>query len=264
MNVTKYENQVEALSPNTLFTGQQLLWLPECESTNTEAQRLIVKNSATEGCTVITDKQTAGRGQRGNQWEAMPGENLTLSVVWFPGFLAANDQFQLSQAVALAVHDWAGSLLGPDPVLRLKWPNDLFFSDQKLGGILIENTVSGAKIQSSIVGIGLNINQQNFGIATATSFGRLTGRHYMLPPLAARLLECLERRYLQLRAGQLTNLRADYLRALYRYQEWHPYEVAGKRVQGRITAIDEAGRLILEIDGRLFHFGLQEVKFVYD
>ncbi|OUJ75364.1 biotin--[acetyl-CoA-carboxylase] ligase [Hymenobacter crusticola] len=264
MNVTKYENQVEALSPQTLFTGQQLIWLPECESTNTEAQTLVVKNSATEGCTVITDKQTAGRGQRGNRWEAVAGENLTLSVVWFPSFLVANDQFQLSQAVALAVHDWASSLLGPDPALRLKWPNDLFFGDQKLGGILIENTVSGAKIQSSIVGIGLNINQQNFGIPTATSFGKLTGRHYALPPLAMRLLESLERRYLQARAGQRVSLRADYLRALYRYEEWHSYEVAGRRVTGRIVDVDEAGRLMVEIDGKLQRFGLQEIKFVYD
>jgi len=264
LNVTKYENQVEALSPQTLFTGQQLIWLPECESTNTKAQTLVVKNSATEGCTVITDKQTAGRGQRGNRWEAVAGENLTLSVVWFPSFLVANDQFQLSQAVALAVHDWAGSLLGPDPALRLKWPNDLFFGGQKLGGILIENTVSGAKIQSSIVGIGLNINQQNFGIPTATSFGKLTGRHYVLPPLAMSLLESLERRYLQARAGQRALLRADYLRVLYRYEEWHPYEVAGRRVVGRIVDVDEAGRLIVEMDGKLQRFGLQEIKFVYD
>ncbi|HEX8349328.1 MAG TPA: biotin--[acetyl-CoA-carboxylase] ligase [Hymenobacter sp.] len=255
---------MEALSPQTLFTGQQVIWLPECESTNTEAQTLVVKNSATDGCTVITDKQTAGRGQRGNLWEAAAGENLTLSVVWFPGFLAATSQFQLNQAVALAVHDWAGSLLGPDPALRLKWPNDLFFGNQKLGGILIENTVSGAKIQSSIVGIGLNINQQNFGIPTATSFGRLTGRPYTLPPLATRLLECLERRYLQLRAGNLGLLRADYLRVLYRYQEWHPYEVAGKQVMGCIRNLDESGRLLLEIDGTLRHFGLQEIKFIYD
>ena len=255
---------MEALSPQTLFTGQQVIWLPECESTNTEAQALVVKNSATDGCTVITDKQTAGRGQRGNSWEAEAGENLTLSVIWFPNFLAATSQFQLSQAVALAIHDWAGNLLGPDPALRLKWPNDLFFGNQKLGGVLIENTVSGVKIQSSIVGIGLNVNQQNFGIATATSFGRLTGRSYTLPPLATRLLECLERRYLQLRAGHLTALRADYLRALYRYQEWHPYEVDGKRVMGYIAGLDESGRLLLEVDGKLLHFGLQEIRFIYE
>ncbi|SMB96778.1 biotin/acetyl-CoA-carboxylase ligase [Hymenobacter roseosalivarius DSM 11622] len=250
------------ISPQTLFTGQQLIWLPECTSTNTEAQRLNGQNRATDGCVVITDKQTAGRGQRGNRWEAQPGENLTLSVVWRPTFLPAPDQFQLSQAVALAVHDWASGLLGPDPALRVKWPNDIFFGEQKLGGILIENTLSGPKIQSSIVGLGLNINQREFGVATATSLACLTGRQYELPTLAARLLECLEKRYLQLRAGQVATLRQTYLQVLYRYREPCPYEVDGQTVTGRIMGVDEAGQLLVEIDGQQRHFGLQQIKYL--
>jgi BirA family biotin operon repressor/biotin-[acetyl-CoA-carboxylase] ligase len=236
--------------------------LPECASTNTEAQRLIGQNRATDGCVVITDKQTAGRGQRGNRWEAQPGENLTLSVVWRPTFLAALDQFQLSQAVALAVHDWATSLLGPDPALRVKWPNDIFFGEQKLGGILIENTLSGSKIQSSVIGVGLNINQHEFGVPTATSLACLTGRQYSLPPLATRLLECLERRYLQLRAGQVASLRQAYLSVLYRYQALCPYEVDGRRILGKIRGVNDAGQLEVEIAGELRRFGLQEIKYL--
>ncbi|MBX0291043.1 biotin--[acetyl-CoA-carboxylase] ligase [Hymenobacter sp. HSC-4F20] len=262
MNVTKYEKQVEAIYPQTLFTGQQLVWLPECPSTNTEAQQLAVQNRATDGCCVITDKQTAGRGQRGNQWEAAPGENLTLSVVWRPTFLAATDQFLLSQAVALAVHDWLTTLLGPDPALRVKWPNDIFFGSQKLGGILIENTLSGAKIQHSIVGIGLNINQQQFGVPTATSLSRLTNRVYMLPTLAARLLESLERRYLQLRAGKISQLRTEYLRVLYRFQEEHEYESAGQRFRGQIVGVDEAGRLAVASRGHLHYFDLKQIRYL--
>ena len=249
MNITKYEKQVEALSPQTLFTGQQLVWLPECASTNTEAQLLAGQNRATDGCCVLTDKQTAGRGQRGNQWEAAPGENLTLSVVWKPTFLPATDQFLLSQAVALAVHDWLTALLGPGPALRVKWPNDILYGSQKLGGILIENTLNGAKIQHSIVGIGLNINQQEFGVPTATSLGRLTGRAYQLPVLATRLLECLERRYLQLRAGRVGALRTEYLGALYRFGEDQAYEAAGQPLRGCIVGVDEAGRLALDTGG---------------
>ena len=250
------------ISPQTLFTGQQLIWLPECASTNTEAQRLIGQNRATDGCVVITDKQTAGRGQRGNRWEAQPGENLTLSVVWRPTFLAASDQFQLSQAVALAVYDWASSLLGPDPALRVKWPNDIFFGEQKLGGILIENTLSGPKIQSSIAGIGLNINQREFSVSTATSLACLTGRQYALPALATRLLECLEKRYLQLRAGQVAALHHAYLKVLYRYQKPHFYEVDGQSVTGKIMGVDEAGQLLVEINKELRHFGLQQIKYL--
>jgi BirA family biotin operon repressor/biotin-[acetyl-CoA-carboxylase] ligase len=250
------------ISPQTLFTGQQLIWLPECASTNTEAQRLIGQNRATDGCVVITDKQTAGRGQRGNRWEAQPGENLTLSVVWRPTFLAAPDQFQLSQVVALAVYDWASSLLSSDPALRVKWPNDIFFGEQKLGGILIENTLSGPKIQSSIVGIGLNINQREFGVATATSLAALTGRQYALPTLATHLVECLEKRYLQLRSGQVGALHQAYLQVLYRYQQPHLYEVGGNTVRGKIIGVDAAGQLLVEIAGQQQHFGLQQIKYL--
>ena len=250
------------VTPQTLFTGQQLIWLPSCASTNTEAQTLIVQNRASEGCTVITDFQTAGRGQRGNQWEGAAAENLMLSVVWQPTFLAAAQQFQLSQAVALGVHDWAAALLGPDPKLKLKWPNDLYYGAQKLGGILIENTLSGPKIQYSIIGIGLNINQQRFDVPTATSIGQLTGRAYAREALAARLLESLERRYLQLRAGQVAKLRHEYLQALYRYQENHLFAIDGKQVSGQIVGVEDDGRLAVAIGGELRRFGMQEIRHV--
>ena len=250
------------ISPNTVFTGQQLIWLPACPSTNTEAHQLLRENRASEGCTVITDDQTAGRGQRGNVWEAAPAENLTLSVVWKPTFLAATQQWLLSQAVALAAHDWASRFLPAAEPLRLKWPNDLYFGPQKLGGILIENTLGGAIIQASVVGLGMNVNQRHFGVSTATSLGLLTGRYFARAELAARLLECLEARYLQLRAGRVGELRRDYLARLYRYQEWHPFEVAGQRVQGRIVGVEADGQLTVEVEGEVRRFGLQEIRYV--
>lgn len=251
------------IRPQTLFTGQQLVWLPACPSTNTEVQKLLGENRASEGCTVITDHQTAGRGQRGNRWEAAPGENLTVSVLWLPAFLAAAQQFALSQAVALAAHDWASLWLGPEgaSALRVKWPNDLYFGAQKLGGVLIENTLAGPKIHHSVVGLGLNVNQRAFAAPAATSLALLTGRSYDRAAAAARLLECLERRYLQLRAGQVGQLRRQYLQVLYRYQETHPFEVDGRRVQGQIVGVDEDGRLAVQLSaGELRRFGLQEIK----
>ena len=261
--ITKYEKHVEAIFPQTLFTGRQVVSLPECTSTNSEAQALVGRNRATDGCVVITDKQTAGRGQRGNGWEAAPGQNLTLSVVWRPTFLPAPNQFVLSQAVALAVHDWANALLGPNPTLRVKWPNDIFFGDQKLGGILIENTLSGTMIQHSVVGLGINVNQREFHTATATSLASLTGQTYALPILATRLLECLEHRYLQLRAGCSAVIRHDYQHVLYRLQQPHPYEVNGCRVMGLIVDVDQTGRLAVAIDNQLRHFDLKEIRYVF-
>jgi BirA family biotin operon repressor/biotin-[acetyl-CoA-carboxylase] ligase len=252
------------ISPDTLFTGRQLIWLPACPSTNTVAQQLQRENRASEGCTVVTGHQTAGRGQRGNQWEAAANENLTLSVVWQPTFLAATEQFLLSQAVALAALDWARRWLGAsgEDSLRVKWPNDLYVGNQKLGGILIENTLSGSKIQYSIVGIGLNVNQQNFAVPTATSLSLLTGRQYDLAGAAARLLECLEARYLQLRAGRVGQLRQDYLAALYRYRQPHLFLIDGQQVTGEIVGVEEDGRLAVQLPAGVRLFGMQEIRYL--
>ena len=92
--VNETRKKVVVVNPKTLFTGHQFVWLPTCASTNSEAQTLVLQNRASEGCTVLTDFQTAGRGQRGNRWEAAPAENLMFSVVWMPTFLAAAEQFR--------------------------------------------------------------------------------------------------------------------------------------------------------------------------
>ncbi|MBD1398340.1 biotin--[acetyl-CoA-carboxylase] ligase [Pontibacter sp. JH31] len=246
--------------PNTLFMGQQLFFLPVCESTNSEAQQLLLKNKATEGCVVLTDEQTRGRGQRGNFWEAAPGKNITLSVILSPVFLAVRHQFYLNMAVSLAVLD----LLREQGLeqAQVKWPNDLYFEDKKLGGILIENTVNSLSIQHSIVGIGLNINQLHFGIDTATSVAAVVGTQLDLKRLVARLMEMMEKRYLELRSGKLGKLRHEYLQVLYRYQEAHAFSVGNERVTGRIVGVDEDGRLAVEINGELRYFAFKEIAYI--
>ena len=246
--------------PNTLFMGQQLHFLQACPSTNTEAHQLLIKNEATEGCTVVTTHQTAGRGQRGNTWEAEPGKNITLSVVLMPKFLAIKHQFYLNMAVSLGVHDLLREL-GLHKA-QVKWPNDLFFEDKKLGGILIENSINSLTLQHSIVGIGLNMNQLAFGYSTATSLAKVLGYTLNLEQVTNRLLELLEKRYLELRNGKTAKLKYEYLQVLYRYQEQHLYEVQNKRVAGQIVGVDEEGRLAVEIDGELRYFGFKEIAFV--
>ncbi|TXK51600.1 biotin--[acetyl-CoA-carboxylase] ligase [Pontibacter qinzhouensis] len=246
--------------PNTLFMGQQQYFLPTCDSTNTEAQKLLNKNEATEGCVVLTAQQTKGRGQRGNNWEAEPGKNITLSVILSPSFLLVRQQFYLNMAVSLAVLDLVreqGLIQG-----QVKWPNDLYVQDRKLGGILIENTISNQKIQQSIVGIGLNINQTNFSSPTATSLAAILERELDLDSVVAQLMEYLEKRYLELRAGRLAKIKFDYLRALYRYQEPHLFVVNGEQVPGQIQGVDEEGKLAVEVAQELRFFGFKEIGFV--
>ncbi|WP_205504068.1 biotin--[acetyl-CoA-carboxylase] ligase [Rufibacter psychrotolerans] len=236
--------------------------MPECASTNTEAHELLHKNGATDGCVIVAGAQTGGRGQRGNTWDVEPDKNITLSVILKPTFLEAQHQFSLNIAVSLAVLNLLRAYL---PVgASLKWPNDLYCHNQKMGGILIENSVSGRFLQHSVIGIGLNVNQVTFAHPRATSLALRTGEQFPLPKLVNALLENLERRYLALRSGAAAAQKAEYLRHLYRYQEWHLFEVDGRVVSGQITGIDPAGRLAVLIEQKLEFFQFQQIKFVIE
>ncbi len=226
------------------------------------AAELISQPDTVEGTVVITDHQTAGRGQRGNQWEAQTGRNLTFSILLQPSFLQAGEQFWLNIALSLGISDWLATYLGNR--LTIKWPNDLYVEQRKIGGILIENTLQGYTIAWSVVGIGLNINQTRFQYPTATSLLNETPNegNFVLPELFPDLLEAIERRYLALRAGQRDLLKTTYLQRLFRYQEKHEYQAGGQRFEGYIVGVDEAGRLAVQVDTRLRLFDFKEVEFV--
>lgn len=255
------------IHPKTLFVGQKIHYLPRCQSTNDEAAQLIAQDAPAEGLIVITDAQLAGRGQRGNSWLAEPGQNLTFSLILRPTFLTASEQFWLTIVVSLAVSDALDPLT--DGLLRIKWPNDLYLENAKLGGILIENTLHGTSIAWSVIGIGLNINQTQLGYSTATSlqyrFPHADG--YDLTGLLTILAERLEQRYLQLRSGQRQLLKAAYLQRLFRYQEEHEFERETEngnteRFRGYIIGVDEIGRLAVAIDSHVVYFGFKEIVFV--
>ena len=135
-----------------------ILRLEEVDSTNT----YVAKNVAElESATIVTtDNQTAGRGQRGNSWESEPGMNLTFTMLMRPEKFAAKRQFSLSEAVAVAIVDVIGEEL--EIFTEIKWPNDIYWRDNKLAGILIEHAVMGSEIMHTIIGVGLNVNQTKF------------------------------------------------------------------------------------------------------
>ena len=129
-------------------------------STNQYAQELLSKSKPVEGTVISAQNQHAGRGQIGSSWEAAPGQNLTLSIILYPQFLAIQHQFQLNQSISLGVRDFIAKYV-QKPV-KIKWPNDIYVNEKKIGGILIQNTLSGSSIQSTIAGIGINVNQKHF------------------------------------------------------------------------------------------------------
>ncbi len=249
----------------TSFVGQQFHFLPQCASTNAEIHAAVVKNGATaEGLTILADHQTAGRGQRGNEWQAPAGQNLTFSVLLRPTFLAATSQFALSMAVALAGHDTLRGLL-PAPAAaaaRIKWPNDLYLADQKVGGILIENTLRGPHLSGSVIGIGLNVNQLEFdpALPNPTSLALAAGQPLDRAAVLTQLLANLEARYLALRGGAATRQQAEYLAKLYRFDQPTRFVYADETSIGRISGIDESGRLLIKLPQGQRAFALQEVR----
>ena len=238
---------------------------PELPSTNLFALELLSKSKPIEGTVISTCDQTDGRGQIGSKWLGEPGKNIALSIILYPFFLKAMQQFSLSQAIALAVRDWMQALLGK-PV-HLKWPNDLYIGDRKAGGILIQNSIIGASWQSSVVGIGINVNQEYFDetLPNPTSLKIASGGpDFDLEAIKNQLFQHIEQRYLQLKNGRLELLAAAYCECLYGLGTPRLFQRPdGSTFNGVITGTTPAGLLcILDEHGKEATFDLKAVRFI--
>jgi BirA family transcriptional regulator, biotin operon repressor / biotin---[acetyl-CoA-carboxylase] ligase len=246
---------------STLFIGKNLIFVQECHSTNTLAQELNQRSSAPEGSVVITDNQTAGRGQRGNSWETTQGLNFTFSILLKPSFLKPDQQFYLNIVIALGVFQYLSQRT--DSQVSVKWPNDILVNQKKICGILIENTIQGSTIQSTVAGVGLNINQQFFASEKATSLKNITGNDYVLAAELDLLLSSIEKKYLQLRQGQAKDLFREYHQHLFGLGDQRSFRSDGNAFSGVITGVDPIGRLKVNTDGGERVFDLKEIEFLY-
>ena len=246
---------------DTLIIGKPVIHLPTCHSTNTYARNLAAKEKIIEGTVVIATEQTAGRGQMGNSWESEPYQNFTLSVILRPTFLKVSDQFHINIAISLGIYNFLHEYLGDQ--LKIKWPNDILCENYKLGGILIENVLKGSQIDHTIIGMGLNINQQHFKTAPrASSLKLLTGIHYNLEELLPKLLKNLEETYLRLRQNQIEALRNEYLQHLFRWQEKYTFKT-DVLFEGKIVGLDQFGRLEIESAQGVQTYNFKEIAFIY-
>lgn len=250
---------------NTLFIGKVLLHHDELSSTNTYAQELVAKSKPIEGTVISTFRQPQGRGQVGSKWESEPDKNLTLSVVLYPVFLAPWQNFALNKAIALAVRHFIAALVPQQPV-KVKWPNDIYVGTRKICGILIQNSLSRNTLASSIVGIGVNVNQTIFSkdIPNPSSLQMENGKEYDLYSLIPLLCQHLELMYLRLKSGHFAELDAEYLQHLYRYQESTLFQrVNGTIFWGKISGISGSGQLlIVPEDGLEESFDLKEISII--
>ncbi|MDA1267605.1 MAG: biotin--[acetyl-CoA-carboxylase] ligase [Bacteroidetes bacterium] len=245
---------------NTLFLGKDIHFLPECHSTNDIALQALREKEVGEGSIFITNHQTRGKGQRGNSWETKPGENLTFSLILQPRFLDLSEQFLLNMAISNAIR---GCFQEYIPELLVKWPNDLVIPRLgKLGGILIENLVGSSGWDYAVVGIGLNINQNQFTSPQATSLSLATGNVYPLQELFKLLIVHLEQAYIALKKGKNAVVTREYLQYLYLFEEWAVFKAGDQEVEGKIMGLSETGNLLLELsNGQQRSFGIKEIAF---
>lgn len=253
----------------TLFTGKCFIDLPSTPSTNVYAGNLLEKNSKKnthksifEGTIVSTFNQTQGKGAHQNKWLSEPDKNLSFSIILFPTFLKAQQQFHLNITICVGIIDFFLERFNNS--FKIKWPNDIYFHNYKLGGILIENTLIGSSIKSAIAGIGLNINQTAFSasLPNPTSLKLITGKTFDLYELIEELAICIEQRYLQLRKKQYHQLKMAYLNQLYQINQTAAYKFRGKEQSGEIIGINDDGKLLIQFKNEKIAFGFKEVEFI--
>ena len=224
--------------------------------------------------TIRTDFQTAGRGQAGNSWESEEGKNLLFSALLRYNNIRATEQWRLSMLVAVALWEVLANYL-PQEQLSIKWPNDIYFGDKKLVGILIENSLSGQYIGYSIAGIGLNINQTEWrsNAPNPISMKEITGSEYEIEGLLNEWI-CSMKSW---ENSKIEELSSAYLQHLYRREGWHEYverevsiaptAIAEKGTRNtflaKIVTVTEQGELILRLqdnEEKKYHF--KQIRFV--
>lgn len=232
------------------------------KSTNLYASGLLVKNRPTDPFWIRADDQFGGKGQGDHTWASEPGKNLTGTLVIFPERLNASEQFILSMTFALAVNDFLGLFTGE---IMIKWPNDLYAGEKKIGGILIETAVMGPWIDHAILGVGINVNQVDFpaDVPNPVSLTRLTGVKHDLVELENLLLASFRNWYRMIESGNLIGVQEEYLKRLYRFGKLADYQTNNKIFKARITGVTPFGHLILEDErGLKRSFAFQEVQYL--
>jgi BirA family biotin operon repressor/biotin-[acetyl-CoA-carboxylase] ligase len=248
---------------SALFVGQNLITIQQVDSTNTYLKDLLSNSTPVpEGTVIMAEDQYAGRGQQQNKWHSEPGKNLTFSLFLKPSFLPVSQQFDLTRGISLGVLDALEPFVGEK--LKIKWPNDIYYGDRKLGGMLIENTLQADRIKNSVVGIGLNINQEVFPpeAANAVSLKQILHSDYDLKFILSEICKNIEVNYLSLRSGRYGTVRKAYTERLYRLNEEKKYRADNKDFKGRITGVTEEGLLELSVNGRKRRYNLKEIEFL--
>lgn len=245
----------------------QIIKLNATESTNAYLKELLAEVTLKDFTVVVAHEQSKGRGQMGTVWESEPGKNLTFSMLKkFDDFMVSN-QFMINVLVSMALYEQLRKLQIPD--LSIKWPNDILSGHHKVAGILIENILSGDKIQSSIIGIGLNVNQMHFNnLPNVSSLKLILGKNLNLEELLGSLLETMGEMFNLLKSNnpvKTNSLLEKYKSVLFRKDKPSTFRnEKGELFMGFITDVTTEGKLVVTLEDDVKkEFGLKEIKLMY-
>tara|TARA_R110001583_G_scaffold123082_1_gene274395 strand:- start:15966 stop:16703 length:738 start_codon:yes stop_codon:yes gene_type:complete len=240
-----------------------IIKLNAIDSTNSYIKKLVAKSTLESYTAVVAKEQTLGRGQVGTTWVSEVGKNLTFSVlINFENF-KIHHQFYLSMAVSLGVFNAINKNVKID--MAIKWPNDILAGKDKIAGILIENIIRGVGIRQSVIGIGLNVNQQNFpkNIGAATSLKNIYGIDFDTDELLEKIIISIQHFVNYIENENFEALKKRYIALLYKYQKPSMFEEKSDKVfLGKIIDVDESGKLVIELENETIRkFSLKEIKF---
>ena len=239
-----------------------LLELDAIDSTNNYLSKLNNTSNVTNGTVILAYEQTQGKGQRGNSWQSSPYDNLTFSVLYKPALLAVSNQFILSMCVANALHACLNDYVG---VVEIKWPNDILVNKKKIAGILIENSLQKNMISSSIIGIGLNVNQHHFNeINHATSLVKETNENHLLKEVLWKVLNQLKLQLTLLEAQQYDVIKSYYLKHLFGKNDLFLFKEQQKKnlLEGKIIDVKPNGELIVLQGENTKGYFFKEIEFI--
>ena len=242
----------------------QIIKLSATESTNTYLKLLASKQNLPDFTVVITDNQTKGKGQINSSWDSEPGNNLTFSVLKHHQGFNVKNQFLVSTCVSLAIYEVLNDLKLPR--VKVKWPNDILSGNLKVCGILIENTLKGQEVMSSVIGIGLNVNQTVFSKnLKATSVKLELKKEQKLESLLVKIMDKLQFYLPKATRSNEVELMKAYKKALFRIAVpstfWRPN---GSIFMGIISDVTTDGKLKVKLEDDTYElFGLKEIKLLF-
>lgn len=237
-----------------------LIHLDEVTSTSFYLRSLSNIKPLEDGCTVYADFQTAGRGQKGNSWESARGQNLMFSTILYPMGLKADGPFIVSQVISLAIKE---VLERYTTDISIKWPNDIYWKEKKITGILIENDLMGDEVNKIIIGVGINLNQDSFvsNAPNPISLRQITGNSYNVRTILEQVLERMLFYYEKLQSPE--TIKVQYKQSLFRKDGFHLFADVNATFLAKIYDIEDSGLLVLKQEsGEIRKFAFKEVRYI--